>query len=126
MDEYARADPAFWASRLAGLHADYVLVGHTHQPYTLQVNGTLVVNPGSIGLSRDGDPRASYAVIDGPDVQLKRVEYPIEETVAAMEAVTPDLVARQMLADIYRGGIYLAKWAVEKANGNENGNGTGG
>ncbi|HEX4612853.1 MAG TPA: metallophosphoesterase family protein, partial [Urbifossiella sp.] len=43
MDEYAPADPAFWAPRLAGLGVDYVCVGHTHQPYTLQVEGVTVV-----------------------------------------------------------------------------------
>ena len=64
MDEYAPADPAFWAPRLAGLDADFVCVGHTHHAYTLPVGNTTVVNPGSVGLSRDGDPRAAYAVVD--------------------------------------------------------------
>ena len=36
MDEYAHPDPAFWAPRVAGLGVDYVCVGHTHQPYTLE------------------------------------------------------------------------------------------
>ncbi len=125
MDEYARVDPAFWAPRVAGLGVDFVLVGHTHQPYTLQVNGTLVMNPGSVGLSRDGDPRAAYAVIEDGQVELKRVQYPIEETVAAMEATVADDTAREMLTDIYRGGLYLAKWALGKPNGNGNGNGNG-
>jgi putative phosphoesterase len=132
MDEYARPDPAFWKPQLAGLGVDYVLVGHTHQPYTLRVNGTLIVNPGSVGLSRDNDPRAAYAVIDGDDVQLKRAEYAAEEVVARVEATVTDPTAREMLADIYR-GHYNAKWAVGrngngKSNGNgkpANGNGTG-
>ena len=64
---------------------DYVLAGHTHQPYTLQVNGTLIINPGSVGLNRDGDPRAGYAVIDGDTVELKRVEYPVGETITGVE-----------------------------------------
>ena len=110
MDEYAPPDPAFWKPRLAGLKVDYLLVGHTHQPYTLQVNGTLVVNPGSVGLSRDNDPRAGYAVIDGDDVQLKRIEYPIAETIRATEAYTPDPAACQMLADIFRTGGLPTRW----------------
>lgn len=118
MDEYAPPDPAFWTPRLAGLNADLVLVGHTHQPYTLTVNGTLIVNPGSVGLTRDGDPRAAYAVIDGDEVQLKRVEYPVEETVKASDVMVPDPVARQMLADTYRGGGLLAKWAQKLGTGN--------
>jgi putative phosphoesterase len=119
MDEYAIADPTFWKPRIAGLHVDYVLAGHTHQPYRLQVNGTTVLNPGSVGLNRDGDPRASYAVIDDSGVQLKRITYPIEETVAATAEVVENPSARQMLTDIYLGGAYAGKWP-------KNGSGTNG
>jgi diadenosine tetraphosphatase ApaH/serine/threonine PP2A family protein phosphatase len=124
MDEYATPAPAFWAPRIAGLHVDYVLVGHTHQPYTVQVNGTKVVNPGSVGLNRDGDPRASYAIIDGDQVELKRVEYPVGATITAIEERVADPTARQMLSDIFRGGPYMAKW-IRNGYGNGNGNGNG-
>jgi putative phosphoesterase len=121
MDEYAPPDVSFWAPRLTNLHVDYVLVGHTHVPYTLQVNGTMVINPGSVGLSRDGNPRAAYAVIDNNEVELKRVEYPLEETIAAVNALVPDQTAREMLADIYRSGAYLKKWIRENGLGYTNG-----
>lgn len=103
MDEYSTPDPAFWAARLNGLDVDYVCVGHTHQPFTLKVGRTTVVNPGSIGLSRDTDPRASYAIIEGESVALKRVEYDIERTVAAVDASPIDETAKQMLRELYRG-----------------------
>lgn len=122
MDEYAPADPTFWAPRLAGLAVDYVCVGHTHQPYVLRVNGVTVINPGSVGLPRDGDPRAGYAVIDGDDVRLKRVDYPVDLTVQAILTANLHPTAKQMLADIYRGGVYLGKWMK---NGHANGNGNG-
>jgi diadenosine tetraphosphatase ApaH/serine/threonine PP2A family protein phosphatase len=133
MDEYATPDPAFWAPRIAGLHVDYILAGHTHQPYTLQVNGTKIVNPGSIGLNRDGDPRAAYAIIEDDTVELKRIDYPIGETIAAIEDMVTEPTARQMLVDIYNGGSYLAKWRANgmwpmvnghNGNGTANGNGT--
>ena len=38
-------------------------VGHTHRPLIRKVNGTLIVNAGSVGLPFDGDQRASYAQI---------------------------------------------------------------
>jgi putative phosphoesterase len=128
MEEYAPPDPTFWEPRIAALGVDYVLVGHTHQPYKLRVNGTTVINPGSVGLSRDGDPQAAYAVIDDGEVQLKKILYPVEETISAMEQVVEDDIARQMLTDIYRGGLYLAKWALGKSSwiGNGNGNGANG
>ena len=64
MDEYALATAENWQPLLAGVSADFVLVGHTHQLYSLDVNGVTVVNPGSVGLNRNNDPRATYAVID--------------------------------------------------------------
>ncbi len=126
MDEYAPADPAFWYPRLAGLKVDYVLTGHTHVPYTLRVRNTLVVNPGSVGIGRDGNPHASYAIIDGDEVQLKRTEYAIEKTVGAMEATVRDATARLMLTDVFRTGGLPTKWLLRNgslSNGNGNGNG---
>src|SRR5262249_12398526 len=85
LDEYAPPDLEFWQRRLQNIEADVVCVGHTHQPYILEVGGKLVINPGSVGQPRDGDPRASYAVIEDFKVELKRVEYPVEETVRQIE-----------------------------------------
>jgi putative phosphoesterase len=104
LDEIAPPDPALWAKRLEGVEADIVCVGHTHQQFALQVNGTLVVNPGSVGLPRDGDPRAAYAILDGDRLDFRRVEYPIEEAVRSIEArALPDR-AKEMLAAVYRTG----------------------
>jgi putative phosphoesterase len=104
LDEYAPADAEFWARRLQHVEADVVCVGHTHQPYVLEVGGRLVINPGSVGQPRDGDPRASYAVIEDNKVELKRVEYPVEETVRLVqESVLPDQ-AKEMLTVVFRNG----------------------
>jgi len=48
--------------------------------------GRLIVNPGSVGQPRDGDPRASYAILDTEmlTVEHHRVEYPVEKTQAKM------------------------------------------
>lgn len=120
MDEYAPPDAGFWRPRLAGLKVDYLLVGHTHIPYTLRVGGTLVVNPGSVGIGRDGNPQAAYAIIDGDEVHLKRTAYAVDETVAAMEATVRDATARLMLTDVFRTGGLPAKWlrTGPPANGN--------
>ena len=41
-----------------------------------------MINPGSVGQPRDGDPRASYALLDPAtaDVRVRRVGYDIAET----------------------------------------------
>jgi len=104
MDEYGPQEEEFWQRRLEGIDVDYVLCGHTHQPYTLQVGKTLIVNPGSVGLPRDGDPRAGYGIIEGGRVELCRVEYPIDRTLATLHASALPDKAKEMLAEVYRHG----------------------
>lgn len=84
MDEYLATDAATWTSRLAGIDADFVCVGHTHLQFHLDLGRLQLVNPGSVGQPRDGDPRAAYAIIEDGRVELKRVAYDIEKTVAAL------------------------------------------
>lgn len=104
LDEFAPPDVDYWKRRLEQVDADYVCVGHTHTQFILHVGKTTVVNPGSIGLPRDGDPRAAYAIITDEGPVLKRVEYDIEEAVATVEAAEiPDL-AKAQLADVLRTG----------------------
>jgi putative phosphoesterase len=104
LDEYAPADADFWRRRLQNVDADVVCVGHTHQPYVLEVGDKLILNPGSIGQPRDGDPRASYAVIEDYKVELKRIEYPVEDAVRPiLESSLPDQ-AKEMLAEVLRTG----------------------
>jgi putative phosphoesterase len=59
---------------------EVLILGHTHIQHHEVVDGTLVVNPGSIGQPRDRDPRAAFAVIDLDDstVDEHRVEYDID------------------------------------------------
>jgi putative phosphoesterase len=104
LDEYAPSSVEYWGRALQGIQADVVCVGHTHQPYVLEVDGTLVVNPGSVGLPRDGDPRASYAILDNRQVELKRYEYPVEKTVAAVAATALPERAKESLLHVYRTG----------------------
>ena len=104
LDEYAPADPEFWGRRLQNIDVDVVCVGHTHHPYVLEAGDKLVINPGSVGQPRDGDPRASYAIIQDYNVELKRVEYPIEETIAVIQASSLSDVVKESLAEVFRSG----------------------
>ena len=106
LDEYVPPHEDAWAGHLAGLKLDYLFAGHTHLPYTLRVGGTTVVNPGSVGLSRDGNPHARYAVFEDGVVALREVAYDVERTVAAVMKAPLDPLAREMLADVYRRGRY--------------------
>ncbi|MGD0093123.1 MAG: metallophosphoesterase family protein [Planctomycetota bacterium] len=83
---------------------DYCFVGHTHTPgifnavgfahpsdmfdlYMLGTDEKVLVNVGSVGQPRDGDPRACYITFDGDTVVWRRVEYNIDETVKKIYAI---------------------------------------
>jgi putative phosphoesterase len=103
-DEYAIADPDFWSRRLGEVDANVICVGHTHHPYVLEVGDKLVINPGSVGQPRDGDPRASYAIIEHQRVEVKRVEYPVEATVRIVQESNLPEPAKALLAEVFRTG----------------------
>jgi putative phosphoesterase len=104
MDEYAQPDVSFWERRLQNVDADVICVGHTHIPYALEVGNKLVINPGSLGQPRDGDPRAAYAIVDNRRVELKRVEYKVEETVRAVQESGLSDEVKELLTQVYRTG----------------------
>ena len=95
-------------------------VGHTHVPtifashqdgkiefergkpgqiLQLKFGSRYIVNPGSVGQPRDGDPRAAYAVWDTAtgSIRFNRVEYDIAVTQQKMRAAgLPDMLAERL------------------------------
>jgi predicted phosphodiesterase len=69
----------------------------------------MIINPGSVGQPRDGDPRAAYMLLDIPEdaasgvgsatITAIRVEYPVEETQTLMQTLgfPPRLISRIQL-----------------------------
>lgn len=55
------------------------LLRPTKEPLKLAPEAKYLINPGSIGQPRDGDPRAAYAVVDllNREVHFKRISYDI-------------------------------------------------
>ena len=93
-------------------------VGHSHIPgvYTetgkfvtperingsyTHTQGKALINVGSVGQPRDGDPRASYVTTDGKTIRFHRLDYDVEDTVQRIYA-TPGLP--NYLADRLRVG----------------------
>jgi diadenosine tetraphosphatase ApaH/serine/threonine PP2A family protein phosphatase len=99
----------------------YCLVGHTHVPLIyyqpddnpdgcrallppyegpvhLQIEGRLILNPGGVGQPRDGNPEASYAILDTNAMtwEHRRTPYAIEITQERMRArgLPPRLIER--------------------------------
>lgn len=70
--------------------ADVLVCGHTHIPYhRILPGGRHVINDGSVGKPKDGDPRACYLTLgvegDRVAVQFYRVAYDVERMAGAIE-----------------------------------------
>ncbi len=95
-DRYTYPDE-FSARMLEG--EDVLVMGHTHVQHCERYGEGIVLNPGSVGQPRDGDPRAAYAVVDldGMDVDLYRVEYDIDAVIDAVEAAgLPERIGQRL------------------------------
>jgi len=103
-------NPAIAQANFEHFDTRLCLVGHTHVPIIYRDNPNqagetmipsygsplalgedrLIINPGSVGQPRDGDPRASYAILDSDrersdlTLEYRRIPYPIETTQARM------------------------------------------
>jgi diadenosine tetraphosphatase ApaH/serine/threonine PP2A family protein phosphatase len=71
---------------LSGVSAARVVFGHTHLPFRRRGEGGVeLVNPGSVGMPFDGDPRAAYALVgDDGAVEHRRVAYDHQASAAAV------------------------------------------
>jgi putative phosphoesterase len=82
--------------------ADLLVLGHTHTQGARAFDEGVVLNPGSVGQPRDGDPRAAYATVELDaagvvDWDLRRVEYDVDAVQAAVaEAGLPAKIGRRL------------------------------
>lgn len=72
-------------------NVDILVVGHTHKPYhRVLPSGKHVVNVGSVGKPKDGDPRTGYVIlsVEEKDLQVEfvRLPYDVERAAKAIEA----------------------------------------
>lgn len=87
------------AGKAGARGGDLLAFGHTHVPWSREVEGIRFVNTGSVGRPRDGDPRAGYAVVEliddgGWSVEQVRVEYDVARAARAVRASgLPDFFA---------------------------------
>jgi predicted phosphodiesterase len=72
---------------LTGVRDRTIVFGHSHQQFRRPgPDGTDLLNPGSVGMPLDGDPRAAWAVWDG-DFQFRRTQYDTEKAAAGYRAM---------------------------------------
>jgi diadenosine tetraphosphatase ApaH/serine/threonine PP2A family protein phosphatase len=101
------------AQRCFGAFAtQFCFIGHTHVPVVVGEDGTVnqfrpekryLINVGSVGQARDGNARASFAVLDTErsSVDIVRQEYDIESAAQAiLKAGLPDYLAHRLFLGI--------------------------
>jgi putative phosphoesterase len=92
------------------LDAATVVYGHIHRPYTRTLTRMTVANSGSVGMPWDGDPRASYLLIEDGRPSLVRVEYDVErEATLLLDSDYPDA---PRLVEMRRRGVFIRPGAA--------------
>jgi putative phosphoesterase len=110
MNEYLfeDRDPASLARIARQADCDVLVFGHTHQPWTREIEGVRFVNAGSAGKPKDGNPRACWVVLTveaGAPVAVafRRVPYDVASMAAAIRA-EPGL-SDHFARDLETGGL---------------------
>ena len=92
-------DPTVTIERVARTDARVIVCGHTHIPEVRDLGWKIIVNDGSAGYIFDGDPTASWVLIDldGDDVRAE-----IRRTTFDALSVANAISARGLAGDVYR------------------------
>jgi predicted phosphodiesterase len=92
-------DPAVTIERVAGTDARVIVCGHTHLPEVRDLGWKVIVNDGSAGYVFDGDPTASWALIELADdevrAEIRRTEF---DALTVANAISE----RGLAGDVYR------------------------
>ncbi len=102
--EYRPPDSPLWWGEGEAAGADVVVVGHAHLQFALRSERRMVVNPGSLGQSKAGDPRARYAVWQDGEISLRALDYPVERTVTKIHSLPLPETIKSELATVLRTG----------------------
>jgi putative phosphoesterase len=80
----------FFLEMAAKTDADVMIYGHTHKSYWKDFSGKVFVNAGSVGKSKDGDPKACVTLIDiaadKVNVEFLRIPYDVQKAADAIIA----------------------------------------
>ena len=101
---YCPKDSEEWVRQVQLVYSDVVLVGHTHTPFVRQIGKRTLVNPGSLGQPKTGNPNACYAVWEEGRIELKSYPYAVEETVAKIRAMPVPIRVQQDLITVLQTG----------------------
>jgi predicted phosphodiesterase len=78
---------------------------HIHRPFIRKVGSMTVCNTGGVGSPYDGDPPASYLLIDNGKPAIRRVTYDVEQEVRRL--LGSNYPQKEWIAEMRRKGSYL-------------------
>ncbi len=81
------------------VNAEVLVYGHTHVPCFKKFDKGIIINPGSVGQPRDGNPKACFCILDldKKTVEIKRTDYDIKAVAQKiMEYKLPDILAYRL------------------------------
>lgn len=104
MYRYLEPTSPEWNREVEEIGPQVLLVGHSHLQFRHHAKGHVILSPGSVGQPRNGDPRASYMVIEDGTFSFCRAAYRIERTVEALERSGIEPAAAAVLTQLLRTG----------------------
>ncbi len=90
--------------------ADVIIFGHSHIPFSRQVDGVWFINPGGAGRQDDGDTRASYAILQTAPFEVSnyRVAYDTEKAASTIRKNgLPEFFAQMILQGLSPDAVAL-------------------
>lgn len=82
-----------YAAALAGVTAELVVAGHTHQQHDRTVGGIRFLNAGSVGLPYEGDGAARWLWVADGVPELRATTYDAVAAGTRMKAIWPDVMS---------------------------------
>lgn len=88
-------------------NGEIIMLGHTHHPLLKSFNNGIIFNPGSVGQPREGDPRASYGLVNLTTMRFehKKVPYDVEKAANELRKMDWEPYAIKALLKDYSGPL---------------------
>jgi len=104
-NEYLYADSKEVKEIAKNFEFDVLLSGHTHLPYFKVINEKYIVNAGSAGKPKHGNPRATYVILD---IKKDSIDYTDREVKYNEEKIAKAIENNEILpndfAELFRNG----------------------
>ncbi len=102
---YCPPESEEWQNEANLVSRGYLLVGHTHLQFHIDVAGQQIVNPGSVGQPKIGLPQACFALFEDGEVSLHSVPYDYEKTIEKIRGLSLSIEVEAGLVSVLQNGF---------------------